>query len=185
MAVFIFGLGDFARTLLILRATQLLTPSSGPARAAGVAMGLYALHNVVFAVVSYPIGLLADRLRPQRLLLLGYALGTLTAVLAAVATPSLPLLAPVFLAGGLTLAFEDTLEGTIVGLETSKEIRGTGYGVLATVNGVGDLFSSSAIGVAWSALGAPAAFVIAAIFCLGGTLLLAFHNPWAQDLEAV
>lgn len=176
-AVFVFGLGDFARTLLILRATQLLTPGAGPARAAATAMGLYVLHNTIYAAASYPVGLLADRMRPQRLLVLGYAVGTLTAVLAAFATPSLVVLATVFLVGGLTLAFEDTLEGTIAALEVPPEIRGTGYGVLASVNGIGDLLSSSVVGVAWSALGAGPAFGMAALLCAAGTLLLAVHRP--------
>lgn len=177
-AVFLFGLGDFARTLLILRATQLLTPSAGPARAAATAMGLYVLHNVIYAAASFPVGLLADWMRrPQRLLVLGYAVGTLTAVLAAIATPSAMVLAMVFQFAGLTLAFEDTLEGTIAAVEVPPELRGTGFGVLASVNGVGDLLSSSLVGVTWSVLGAGPAFGIAALLCAAGTLLLLVHRP--------
>lgn len=172
-AVFLFGLGDFARTLLILRATQLLTPQAGPARAAATAMGLYVLHNAVYAAASYPVGAVADRLRPDRLLVVGYLVGTLTAVLAAFATPSLPMLAMLFVAGGLTLAFEDTLEGTIAALEVAPALRGTGYGVLATVNGVGDLVSSFLVGAVWTAAGPGLAFGLAAALCAAGTLLLA------------
>jgi MFS family permease len=173
VAVFFFGLGDFARTLLILRATQLLSPGAGPGRAAATAMGLYVVHNVVYAAASYPVGHLADRMRPRGLLVAGYAVGTLTAVLAAVATADLWLLVILFLASGLTLAFEDTLEGTIAGLEVPPEIRGTGYGVLATVNGIGDLLSSTLVGVLWSVAGAPIAFWAAAALCLVGTVALA------------
>jgi MFS family permease len=110
------------------------------------------------------------------LLVVGYAVGTLTAMLAAVATAELWLLVILFLAAGLTLAFEDTLEGTIAGLTVPPEIRGTGYGVLATVNGIGDLLSSTLVGVVWSVAGAPVAFWGAAALCLVGTVALAIGH---------
>ena len=175
-AVFLFGMGDFARTLLILRATQVLTPGAGAMKAAAVAMSLYVVHNVVYAAASYPVGHLADRFRPERLLVVGYAFGAVTAVLAAVATPALPVLVALFLAAGLTLAFEDTLEGMIAAVEVPAGIRGTGFGVLASVNGVGDMVSSTLVGVAWSVWGPGAAFGIAAVLCAAGTLVLAAHR---------
>lgn len=177
LAVFLFGLGDFARTLLILRATQLLTPKAGPARAAAVAIALYVVHNAIYAVASYPVGLLADRIPPQRVLVAGYLLGAATALLAAVGSPALPALIVLFFAAGLTLAFMDTLEGTIVAVEVPEAIRGTGFGVLATVNGVGDLLSSSLVGLVWSVVGARAAFGLAAALCTAGTVALAAHSP--------
>src|SRR5579863_2252841 len=41
LAIGIFGLGDFSHTLLILFATQVLTPAHGKAVAASIAVGLY------------------------------------------------------------------------------------------------------------------------------------------------
>ena len=46
VAVGLFGAGDFAHTLLILLAAQKLTPETGAARAASIAVGLYVAHNV-------------------------------------------------------------------------------------------------------------------------------------------
>lgn len=177
VAVFLFGLGDFARTLLILRATELLTPGSGSAKAAAMAMALYVAHNVVYAAASYPVGLLADRMSPRALLVVGYATGAITAMFAAMATPAVGGLVALFVAAGLTMAFEDTLEGTIAALEVPQDIRGTGYGVLATVNGIGDLLSSTAVGVLWSLAGAPVAFWTAAGLCALGTGALMLSEP--------
>ena len=171
-AVLLFGAGDFARTLLILRATQLLTPGAGAASATATALALYAGHNALYAAGSYPIGRLADRYSPRALLVLGYVLGTVTAVLAAVATPSLWMLGLLFGAAGLTIAFEDTLEGTITARDVPPALRGTGYGALAATNGVGDLVSSSMVGVLWTVAGAAVAFGAAACLCLAGTVLL-------------
>ena len=174
LAVFLFGLGDFARTLLILRATQLLEPGMGAVKATTIAIVLYGVHNVFYAAASYPVGHLADRLDPRKLLVLGYGIGVATAILAAFATPSIPVLAVLFVAGGLTLAFEDTLEGTLTAHGVPTSLRGTGYGVLAATNGVGDLFSSILVGLIWTAAGPAAAFSVAALLCLSGMVVLAF-----------
>jgi MFS family permease len=182
-AVFLFGAGDFARTLLILRAVELLRPGLGEARATAVAMGLYVGHNALYAAASYPVGWLADRVPPGRLLVGGYLLGTLTALLAAFATPSLWILAALFVVAGLTLAFEDTLEGTITAREVAPDLRGTGYGALAATNGVGDLVSSSFVGVLWSAVGPAVAFGAAAALCLAGTAVLAVPRREERWLE--
>ena len=171
--VFLFGAGDFARTLLILRATQLLAPIEGLPKATATALALYAGHNLLYAAASYPIGRLADRVSPRALLVVGYFLGTATAVLAAAATPSLGVLVALFAVAGLTVAFEDTLEGTIVAREVPAEVRGTAYGSLAATNGVGDLVSSSLVGILWAVAGAGVAFGAAAALCLAGTILLA------------
>lgn len=60
-AVGIFGIGDFSHSLLILAATTMLTPSLGVIQAAQVAGLLYVWRNVVQVAVSYPVGLVADR----------------------------------------------------------------------------------------------------------------------------
>jgi len=49
LVIGVFGLGQFAPTLLVLRATQLLTPVHGAATGASYAMGLYVLFNIVQA----------------------------------------------------------------------------------------------------------------------------------------
>ncbi|HVV71355.1 MAG TPA: MFS transporter, partial [Verrucomicrobiae bacterium] len=79
-AVGLFGMGDFAHTMLILLATQRLTPSHGAATAATVATGLYILHNVLYATFSMGAGWLADRLNKGRLLALGFALAAVMAL---------------------------------------------------------------------------------------------------------
>lgn len=93
---------------------------------------------------------------------------------------SIAVLALVFVAGGLTLAFEDTLEGTIAAVDVPRELRGSGFGALAAVNGVGDLVSSAMVGVAWSVIGAPAAFAAAGVLCALGTVALTAHVARAR-----
>ena len=53
-----------------------------------------------------------------------------------------------------------------------SEIRGSGYGALAVVTGVGDLFSSFMVGWLWAAFGAQVAFSAAAALMAVGILLM-------------
>jgi hypothetical protein len=60
-AVRIFGIGEFSHSVRILAASQLLTASMGVVHAAQAAGLLYVWRNVVQAVISFPVGFLADR----------------------------------------------------------------------------------------------------------------------------
>ena len=172
LAVLAFGIGDFARTLLILRAAQLLTPEYGATRAAAIGMMLFVVHNLAAAACAYPAGRLADSVSPQRLLAVGYGLGVVTAVLAALASPSLPFLVVLFVVAGLVIGIEETLESVVTGLQVESAQRGSAYGALAATNGVGDMVSSSVVGLLWTWQGPALAFGFAAVASLVGTLLL-------------
>lgn len=56
VAVGLFGAGDFAHTLLILLATQKLTPQLGAIGAGSAAVGLYVAHNVFYAGFAFVAG---------------------------------------------------------------------------------------------------------------------------------
>jgi MFS family permease len=96
----LFGAGDFAHSLMILYAVASLTPKFGAARAVTISVGLYALHNIVYAGISYPAGALADRVSKRALLALGYTTGAATALLLALNISSIPALVVVFILGG-------------------------------------------------------------------------------------
>jgi len=176
VGVGVFGMGDFAHSLMILAATQLLLPAHGMAHAAEIAALLYVGHNVVYAAASYPVGALSDRLGRRGLLALGYLVGTLTAVglLAAFALQltTVSYLAMVFAVGGLYMAFEEALEGSITADLVVPEIRGTAYGMLGAVNGVGDVAASILVGGLWTLVSPAAAFAYAAVAMLAGAVLV-------------
>ena len=175
-AVGIFGIGDFSHSLLILAATQLLTPSMGILQAAQVAGLLYVWRNVVQVATSYPIGVLADRYGHQAMLVVGYALGVLTALLTALAfalgVESIALLAGIFCVAGLYVAVQEALESTVTAEMVSKDTLATSYGALGTVNGAAKFVSSSAVGLLWTLVSPIFAFGLAAIAMAAGTLAL-------------
>ena len=172
VGVFVFGLADFAPTLLILRATDLLSPAHGIAHAAQLAAVLYAVRNLFYAGASFPIGVLGDRLGRRGLLAAGYGLAALTFIGFMSSTSTLPYLLLLFAAAGVFIAIEDSLEGAIAAEFLPAETRGLGYGVLGSVNGVGDLASSVIVGVLWAHVSITAGLVYAAALSVLGAVLI-------------
>jgi MFS family permease len=182
LAVGIFGAGAFAHTLLILLATQRLTPSLGALGAANAAVALYVLHNVFYAGFSYLGGLLADRFPKNRLLAGGYALAALMALGIMFLPVGLGPLALVFMLGGVQVAIEETLEDAFCAELVEPTQHGMAFGVLSTVHGIGDFLSSAVVGLLWSALGQTVAFGYSAVlFLLGAVLMLQVHPPMSSS----
>ena len=172
VAVGLFGAGDFAHTMLILLATQKLTPTLGAAKAASVATGLYVLHNVLYATFSMVTGWLADRLSKGRLLAAGYFVAALMAIAVILLPMNLWTLACVFTIGGLYVAMEETLEDSFCAELVGEEHHGMAFGTLATVNGIGDFASSLIAGLLWTAFGTSVAFSYSAVLFLLGSGLI-------------
>jgi MFS family permease len=170
--IFAHGIGAFAPTLLILRATQALGPQFGLARAAAISVGLYTFHNLMSAAASYPTGVLSDRIGKKKLLALGYSVGALAYLGFIAAKPTLAAFVILFGIAGIHDAFQQSLEKAVAAEILPKAIRGSGFGVLATANGIGDFISSIAVGVLWSSVDPVSGFAYAAIFCGAGALLV-------------
>ena len=175
-AVGIFGIGDFSHSLLILAATQLLTPSIGVVHAAQVAGLLYVGRNVVQVVLSYPVGVLADRVGHLSVLIAGYVLGALTAILTALAfwlaSDSVWLFAAIFFVAGLHVTVQEALESTVTAEMVSAQALTTSYGALGTVNGTAKFISSAGVGVLWTAVSPVLGFALAAIMMMVGSVVL-------------
>ncbi|MHC1767527.1 MAG: MFS transporter [Verrucomicrobiia bacterium] len=172
VAVGLFGAGDFAHTLLILLATQKLTPELGAPKAASIAVGLYVLHNVFYAGFAFIAGWLADRFRKSLVLSAGYALAAVMALLIIFLPLTVWTLGAIFILGGVYVAIEETLEDSFCAELVGEEHHGMAFGTLATVNGVGDFLSSIIVGALWTAFGTSVAFSYSAVLSAAGALLV-------------
>lgn len=172
VAVGLFGLGDFAHTLLILLAVQTLTPEHGAVAAGSIAAALYVLHNVLYAACSMLAGWLADRYDKRVLLAGGYGLAAAMALLLVLAPLDVWTLAIAFAAAGIYVAFEETLEDAYCAELVGEAHHGMAFGTLATVNGIGDFASSVVVGLLWSAFGAQLAFGYSLLLFAAGALLV-------------
>jgi MFS family permease len=172
VAVGLFGAGDFAHTLLILLATQKLAPALGATKAASIAIALYVLHNVFYAAFAFIAGWMADRFKKRHVLAAGYFLAALMAVAIMVLPFTVWSLALIFTSGGIYVAIEETLEDSFCAELVDESQHGMAFGVLATVNGMGDFLSSVIVGALWSAVGTTAAFGYSFLLFLAGAGLV-------------
>jgi len=173
----LFGAGDFAHSFMTLYAVTVLTPRYGAAAATAWSVGLYALHNVIYAGISYPAGILADRRRKRPLLAGGYSFGVAASLLLAFAASSISSLVAIFVLGGLCNGVQETLEDSYAAELVPQESHGAGFGTLAVVNGLGDFVSSITVGWLWHALGPSAAFGFSAATMAAGMVLTLSTGP--------
>jgi MFS family permease len=173
IGVGIFGAGDFSHTLLILYATKMLATQYGMARAASLAVLLYALHNVFYAASAYISGWLSDQVPHRRAVLAaGYGLAVLTALLLCTGAHSRWLLGGIFVLAGLYIGTEEALEDSVAAELVPREQHGMAFGTLAAVNAAGDFLSSLLVGALWSAFGVGAAFGASAVLFATGAILI-------------
>ena len=173
VAVGLFGAGDFAHTLLILLATQKLGPMLGATKATSVAVALYVLHNVFYAGFAFLAGWLADHFRKNLVLATGYALAAVMAIVIIALPASIWMLGAVFVLGGIYVGIEETLEDSLCAELVDEAHHGMAFGVLATVNGIGDFVSSAIVGLLWSLAGTTVAFAYSAALFVAGAILIA------------
>lgn len=168
-AVGLFGIGDFADTFYILYAVAVLTPKIGADQAAHLSVGFYVLHNVLYAAWSYGGGWIADHFNRRLLLACGYVCAALAAVCMLIGVESYVGLGLMFALGGMGVGIYEAVEDTIAAELLPREIRGSGFGALAVVTGMGDLISSLLFGWLWAAVGVAGASVAVLVPMLAGT----------------
>jgi MFS family permease len=175
----IAGLGGFSNTLLILWATQAWTPRLGVVSAARWAMLFYVGYNVVYTLSCSVAGALADRFPKVRVLASGYLLAAIPALALLIPGDSFAKFAAVFGMSGVYMGFWETVEGSAAAELLPSEVRGVGFGVLATVNGIGDLFSSILVGILWTASPALAMSAVIVLCLVGAAVVGRSGQPHA------
>ena len=180
VGITLFEVGNVAATLLILRATQQLTPSIGASSATMVALLLYTGYNAAAALSSVPAGQVADRLGRDgpRYILLGGVLLFLVAYAAFAFSLTNPwlLLVP-FVLAGIGIGCVETAEHASVAAEAPLALRGSAFGLLATVQSAGNLLASSVAGLLWTLVSPSAAFAYLVVWMAAASIALVLARP--------
>jgi len=160
----VFTLARFSEAFLVLRAQEL-----------GLGLALIPLvlvvMNVVYALSSYPVGVLADRFDRGTLL----ALGVLVLVLSDLALASVGGLAGLALGvalWGLHMGMTQGLLAALVADAAPVNLRGTAYGMFNLVSGLALLAASVVAGGLWDAFGSRTTFLAGAGFAIVALLAL-------------
>ncbi|MEC3977568.1 MFS transporter [Amycolatopsis sp. H20-H5] len=173
MAAFaVFEVGNLAATLLILRATDLLTPDHGINTATQIALALYTAYNIAATAVSFPAGRLSDRLGtrgPVIVVAAGVATFLVSYVLFAVTGPVIVLLAVAFITAGIGIGCAETAEHAAVAALAPEHLRGSAFGLLATVQAAGNVIASTVAGLLYTIASPAIAFTFVAA-CMASAL---------------
>jgi MFS family permease len=173
LATGIFGAGNFANTFLVLKAAEALTPAFGVVIAGSLSALLYVLLNVGSALFAYVFGALGDRFSKRSLLSIAYLIFAAYCVGFIVLPANIWNYALLFMIAGVETGAIDSLERAYAAELLGQNGRGTGFGVLSTVDGVGDFISSVTAGALWTMFSSSASFAYGAILACTATLMLA------------
>jgi len=141
----LFALVNFPDTLLLLRAKDLGYEYAG-------VVALYVLYNLSYAALSYPAGVISDRLNRRVVFATGLGVFSLAYLGFGLTTTAgwLWILFPLY--GGYT-ALTDGVSRAWVADLVPADNRGTALGIQAAVSGVGLLIAGVWAGLAWNGTG--------------------------------
>lgn len=160
----VFTLARFSEAFLILRAQQQGLPDT-------YAPLVMVVMNVVYALVAYPIGKLADRMSHVTLLGAGLvALVIADLVLAQAQGLAAVALGVVF--WGLHMGMTQGLLATMVADRAPAHLRGTAFGFFNLASGVAMLIASVLAGLLWDKLGSAVTFYAGALFSVVALIML-------------
>jgi MFS family permease len=154
-----FELGNAAATLLILRATDVLSPDRGHDAAVKIALVLYALYNAAATLASLPAGHATDRRGANTVLGAGVAAFLAAYVGLAFTGSGLAPLALLFAAAGIGIGLVETAQSAAVATLAPPELLGSAFGALAAIQSFGNLAASAVAGGLWTLVSPRAAFL--------------------------
>jgi MFS family permease len=159
----VFSLGNSSDVFLLLRAKDLGLGTT-------LVVLAYALYNVVYATLSWPLGALSDRFRRELVIGGGLVVFGLVYLGFAVA-PAAWAVWPLFAVYGSYVAATEGVAKAWVADQVPGRAIGTAYGIFSAASGGALLLASIAAGLLWSHVSPAAPFVVGASTA-GATLVL-------------
>jgi MFS family permease len=150
LVIGLFSLGNFSHAFLILKAEQVGMSSAQIS-------GIYLVFNAVYALVSIPGGLLADRFGRRRVIVGGSGLFAGVYAGFASATASWQVAALFVLHGGY-MGLTDGVQRAYLATLVPEERKATGFGLFHLVVGAAILPASLIAGLLWDHIGPAAPF---------------------------
>jgi MFS family permease len=109
---------------------------------------------------------MSDARGTTRVLAFGVALFALAYLGFAAGGTSVFALAPWFVAAGIGIGFVETSEHAAVAALAPEAIRSSAFGMLATIQSIGNFAASAVVGLLWTAVSPRVAFLYVSAFML-------------------
>lgn len=167
----LFAIGYLAPTFFILRVWQ-SHGTFGTLSSHTMALLLYALHNVVYAVSAFPLGWLSDRVPGRTLLLAGYGLWTLVVLGFFFVAGAAGGWALLFAMAGLATGIIEVAQKLATIRMVPAALYGQGLGQIAAVRGAGQLAAGLIMGILWTVTSPQVGFGVETVFACAGLLAM-------------
>lgn len=129
-------------------------------------IGAYILYNVVFALVSYPLGILADAIGIRKVFFSGLLLFALVYFLFGISTSTYLIFGAFFLYGIYAAATEGISKAWITNMAHGTNTA-TAIGFYTSCESICTLLASSIAGALWSFWGSTVTFIVTACAAIG------------------
>jgi len=129
-------------------------------------IGIYIFYNLIYALFSYPLGILADKLGMKKIFLVGLILFALVYLGMAFAKSKIVFIALFFLYGIYAAATEGIAKAWITNI-CEKKNTATAIGTFTAFQSIATLIASSLAGLTWFYFGAAATFLITGTVAIG------------------
>lgn len=154
----VFTMARFSEAFLVLKASAEGLPIA-------LAPLVLVAMNVVYSLGAYPVGALADRSSPHRLMLLGLASLVAADLFLALGEGLVATFAGIGL-WGLHLAMSQGLLAQLVAQHAPASLRGSAFGIFNLASGVAMLAASVLAGLLWEVGGPAMTFLAGALFAV-------------------
>lgn len=173
----LFSLANSSDTFLLLRASDLgFSPWA--------VVLVYALFNVTYAGLSYPVGVLSDRWGRWRMIAAGWAIyATVYIIIALLPISQAWAVWPLMAGYGVYMALTDGIGKALIADHAPQASRGTAMGIFYAITGMCSLVASLLAGVIWDQIGSHAAMMVGAIFALLALVALAIFRRYILSQE--
>jgi MFS family permease len=138
----IFGVGTFNYSFILLKASDLGIEKD-------VIPLVYAVINISHTIIGIPSGVLADRIGKEKVLIIGYFMFIVSAILMVGLSENSHyayLLAAIF---GLYVGISETVQRAVIPKYISSDLRGTAFGLYNVVVGTSFFISNITFGFLW------------------------------------
>jgi len=153
----LFSLANSSDAFLLLRAGEL-----GFSPWAIVLM--YALYNLTYSLIAYPIGVLSDRVGRWRIVGLGWAIYAIVYLAFAWLPRSQSwCMWPLMAIYGVYMALTDGVGKALIADNSPRHVRGAAMGIFYALTGLTTLIASLVTGIIWERYGAAPALTISSV----------------------
>lgn len=166
LVVALFGIGNSSNSFLILQTKSVGVSLEGT-------ILIYALFNLIAALISYPSGFLSDKLGRKTILLFSFLI-FLTTYLGFALTQNMVVIAILFVFYGLYQGIFRSVGKAFATDFVPPKLRASGVGWYTTTVGLSGLFASIVAGQLWDRVNHPAVFMYGAVFAVIGSIALLF-----------